>query len=96
LASASLFLLEHYDGPDHVNVGTGIDHSIEEIAQMVASAVGYDGETHWEPSKPDGTPRKLLDISVLREVGWQPAISLLEGIESTVAWYRANAGAARK
>src|ERR1700759_714662 len=68
LASASLFLLEHYDGPDHVNVGTGIDHSIEEIAQMVASAVGYDGETRWDTSKPDGTPRKLLDISVLREV----------------------------
>jgi GDP-L-fucose synthase len=59
LASASLFLLEHYDEPNHVNVGTGIDHSIKEIAEMVASAVGYAGETRWDTSKPDGTPRKL-------------------------------------
>jgi GDP-L-fucose synthase len=96
LASASLFLLEHYDEPNHVNVGTGIDHSIKEIAEMVASAVGYAGETRWDTSKPDGTPRKLLDISVLREGGWRPEISLRDGIEATVAWFRANAGAARK
>jgi GDP-L-fucose synthase len=96
LASASLFLLEHYDEPNHVNVGTGIDHSIREIAEMVASAVGYAGETRWDTSKPDGTPRKLLKISVLREGGWRPEISLRDGIEATVAWYRANAGAARK
>ncbi len=96
LASASLFLLEHYDGPDHINVGTGIDHSIEEIAKMVAVAVGYNGETLWDTSKPDGTPRKLLNISALSEAGWQSAISLPEGIDTTVAWYRANAGAARK
>ena len=96
LASASLFLLEHYDEPNHVNVGTGIDHSIKEIAEMVASAVGYAGETRWDTSKPDGTPRKLLNISVLREGGWRPEISLRDGIEATVAWYRANAGTARK
>ena len=77
-------------------MGTGIDHSIKEIAEMVASAVGYTGETRWDTSKPDGTPRKLLNISVLREGGWRPAISLRDGIEATVAWYRANAGAARK
>jgi GDP-L-fucose synthase len=96
LASASLFLLEHYDEPNHVNVGTGIDHSIKEIAEMVATAVGYTGETRWDTSKPDGTPRKLLNISVLREGGWRPEISLRDGIEATVAWYRANAGTARK
>ena len=96
LASASLFLLEHYDGPDHVNVGTGIDHSIQEIAEMVASAVGYNGETRWDSNRPDGTPRKLLNGSLLHEAGWRPEISLSGGIEATVAWYRANAGAARK
>ncbi len=95
LASACLFLLEHFDGPNHVNVGTGIDHTIREIADMVAAAVGYTGETRWDSRKPDGTPRKLLDVSVLREAGWLPQIQLRDGIEATVAWYRANAGAAR-
>lgn len=96
LASACLYLLEHFDGPDHVNVGTGVDHSISEIAEMVVAAVGYAGETDWDPTKPDGTPRKLLDVSVLRGVGWRPKISLRDGIEATVAWYRANAAAARQ
>jgi GDP-L-fucose synthase len=96
LASACLFLLEHFDGPNHVNVGIGVDHTISEIAAMVAEAVGYAGETRWDSTKPDGTPRKLLDVSVLRTAGWQPGIPLRAGIEATVAWYRANAGAARK
>ncbi|WP_204807617.1 GDP-L-fucose synthase family protein [Mycobacterium riyadhense] len=95
LAGACLYLLEHFDGPTHVNVGTGVDHTIREIADMVAAAVGYDGETRWDSTKPDGTPRKLLDVSVLREAGWRPAISLREGIEVTVAWYRENAAAIR-
>jgi GDP-L-fucose synthase len=96
LASASLHLLEHFDGPNHVNVGTGIDHTISEIADMVAQAVGYPGETRWDSTKPDGTPQKLLDVTVLREAGWQSGIALQEGIDATVAWYRANAGAARQ
>jgi GDP-L-fucose synthase len=96
LAGACLYLLEHFDGPNHVNVGTGIDHTIREIADMVAKAVGYSGEIRWDPTKPDGTPRKLLDVSVLREAGWLPGIALRDGIEATVAWYRANAGAARR
>jgi GDP-L-fucose synthase len=96
LASACLYLLEHFDGPNPVNVGTGIDHTIREIADMVAKAVGYSGETRWDPTKPDGTPRKLLDVSVLREAGWLPEIPLRDGIEATVEWYRANVGAARK
>jgi len=95
MASACLHLLEHYDGPDHVNVGTGIDHTISEIAELVANAVGYSGETRWDTEKPDGTPRKLLDISRLREAGWEPEIALRDGIETTVAWYRANANVAR-
>ncbi len=63
---------------------------------MVASAVGYSGETRWDPSKPDGTPRKLLDVSVLREAGWRPSIALRDGIEATVAWYREHAGTVRQ
>jgi len=96
LASACLYLLEHFDGPTHVNVGTGIDHTICEIADMVAEAVGYTGETRWDATRPDGTPRKLLDVSVLRQAGWLPQIALRDGIEATVAWYRANTAAARK
>jgi len=96
LASACLYLLEHFDGPEHVNVGTGVDHTIAEIAELVANAVGYTGMTHWDPEMPDGTPRKLLDVSVLSKMGWQPRISLRDGIEATLAWYRANAGTARQ
>lgn len=96
LASACLYLLEHFDGADHVNVGTGIDHTISEIADLVAAAVGYTGETRWDATKPDGTPRKLLDISVLREAGWQAEIPLRDGIDATVAWYRAHADTARQ
>ncbi|ORJ58176.1 GDP-L-fucose synthase family protein [Mycobacterium simiae] len=96
LASACLHLLEHFDGPTHVNVGTGIDHTIREIAEMVATAVGYTGETHWDRTKPDGTPQKLLDVSALREVGWTAKLPLREGIVATVAWYRANADTARQ
>ncbi|MCV6974074.1 GDP-L-fucose synthase family protein [Mycobacterium bourgelatii] len=96
MASACLHLLEHFDGPTQVNVGTGIDHTISEIAEMVAAAVGYTGETHWDASKPDGTPRKLLDVSVLRAAGWRPEIELREGIEATVAWYREHAETVRQ
>ncbi|ORB72156.1 GDP-L-fucose synthase family protein [Mycobacterium scrofulaceum] len=95
LASACLYLLEHFDSPTPVNVGTGIDNTISEIANMVAAAVGYTGETLWDPTKPDGTPRKVLDVSILRAAGWQAEIPLREGIRTTVAWYRANASAAR-
>ncbi len=96
LASACLYLLEKFDGPNHVNVGTGIDHTIAEIAEIVAAAVGYTGETRWDEAKPDGTPRKLLDVSVLRESGWRPRITLRDGIEATVGWYRANARTVRR
>ncbi|MEI7716377.1 MAG: GDP-L-fucose synthase [Mycobacterium sp.] len=95
LAGACLHLLEHFDGSDHVNVGTGVDHTVAEIAGMVADAVGYGGKTQWDPTKPDGTPRKVLDVSVLGKTGWRPRVTLREGIGSTVAWYRANAATAR-
>ncbi|GAA4288031.1 GDP-L-fucose synthase [Georgenia daeguensis] len=90
MASACLHLLEHFDGPVQVNVGTGEDVTIKELAEIVADAVGYVGEIEWDTSKPDGTPRKLLDISQLRETGWSPEISLQDGIHSTVQWFREN------
>ncbi|MFM8855898.1 MAG: GDP-L-fucose synthase family protein [Actinomycetota bacterium] len=88
MADACLYLLEHYDGPQHVNVGCGADFTIRDVAELVSSAVGYTGETVWDVSKPDGTPQKLLDVSVLTGLGWRPRISLPEGIERTVSWYR--------
>ena len=90
MASACLHLLDSYDGPSQVNVGTGEDCTIAELAGIVARAVGYEGITRWDTGHPDGTPRKLLDVSLLRESGWSPSISLEEGIADTVDWYRAN------
>lgn len=95
MASACLHLLEHFDGPQQVNVGTGEDQTIKEIAELVASAVGYTGRIEWDTTKPDGTPRKLLDVTTLRDSGWSPAVTLDRGIETTVAWYRENAGHVR-
>jgi GDP-L-fucose synthase len=96
MASACLHLLEHYDGPQHVNVGTGQDATIEEIAGLVAAAVGFTGTTHWDTGKPDGTPQKLLDVSTLAGAGWKAQIGLREGLESTVAWYREHVGGLRE
>ncbi|MDJ0428025.1 GDP-L-fucose synthase [Rhodococcus fascians] len=90
MAAACIHLLEHYDGPDQVNVGTGEDTTIKEIAGIVASVVGFDGATEWDTSKPDGTPQKLLDVTKLRDSGWRPRVDLALGIRSTVDWYRQN------
>lgn len=95
MADACLHLLEHYDGPEQVNVGSGSDVTIREIAETVASAVGYTGATEWDTTKPDGTPQKLLDVSKLARAGWTAKIGLVEGIERTVAWYRDHIGALR-
>lgn len=96
MAAACLHLLENYDGPSQVNVGTGVDLTIKELATLVATAVGYKGEIRWDTSKPDGTPRKLLDVSKLSDSGWKPAISISDGIRTTVEWYRENKGAIRE
>ena len=95
MADACLHLLEHYDGPEQVNVGSGTDATIREIAETIASVVGYTGETVWDTTKPDGTPQKLLDVSKLAHAGWTSKISLQEGIERTVAWYHDHIGALR-
>ncbi|HEX3932299.1 MAG TPA: GDP-L-fucose synthase [Nocardioides sp.] len=96
MAAACLHLLEHYDGPGQVNVGVGEDLTISEIAALVADAVGFTGRTEWDATKPDGTPRKLLDVSLLHSLGWQPSIRLHDGIAATVAWYRDHADTLRE
>lgn len=96
MADACLHLLENYDGPSQVNVGTGEDLTIKELASIVARTVGYKGEIEWDPSKPDGTPRKLLDVSKLKSSGWSPSIGLEEGIRSTVQWYHDNISSLRQ
>jgi GDP-L-fucose synthase len=90
MADACLHLLDRYDGPQQVNVGTGRDATIKEIAEIVAEVVGYHGATEWDASRPDGTPQKLLDVTKLRDSGWEPRLELREGIVSTVDWYRAH------
>jgi len=95
LASALLHLLEHYDGAQHINVGTGTDATISEIAATVADVVGFTGRTEWDTTKPDGTPQKLLDVSHLRATGWRAGIGLREGIEKTVRWFRDHHAVAR-
>lgn len=89
-ASAILHLIEHYDGDEHVNVGTGEDISIRDLAALVAGVVGFNGGIEWDTSKPDGTPRKLLDVSRLRALGWEPSISLRDGIAMTYEWFTAS------
>ena len=90
LASACLFLLEKYDSPEIINVGCGEDISIRELAELICDVVGFDGEFAWDTTKPDGTPRKLLDITKLRNLGWQPTIPLRDGIAQTYDWFLKN------
>lgn len=87
LADASLFLMKSYDGSDIVNVGTGEDISIKELAELISKTVGYKGTINWDTSKPDGTPRKLLDVSRLHSLGWKHKTSLQDGIKDTNNWY---------
>ncbi|MGO4957023.1 GDP-L-fucose synthase family protein [Luteococcus sp. Sow4_B9] len=90
MASACLHLMEHYDGPQQVNVGTGTDCTIKEVAETIAEIVGYTGTVEWDTSKPDGTPQKLLDVSKLKGEGWEPQYDLRSGLEHTIQWFHEN------
>jgi len=89
-ASACLFLLEKYDSPEIINVGCGEDISIHELAELICDVVGFDGQLSWDKTQPDGTPRKLLDLSKLRGFGWTPTIPLRDGIAQTYEWFLKN------
>lgn len=95
LADACVFVMAHHEGEALINVGWGEDISIRELAEMVSGIVGFSGQIAFDTSKPDGTPRKLLDVSRLRALGWRPRIALREGLESTYRWFRQNLGALR-
>jgi GDP-L-fucose synthase len=88
LGAACVFLLEKFDDDVAINVGVGEDVSIRELAEIIKEVVGFTGDIEWDSSKPDGTPRKLLDVSKITKLGWKPHISLVEGIKSTYLWYR--------
>ncbi len=95
LASAAVFLMKTYDQPEIVNVGFGDDITIADLAHLVKQIVGFEGELIFDTSKPDGTPRKLLDVTRLHSLGWQSTIALAEGIKSTYQWFLDNVESAR-
>ena len=95
MADATVYLLEHYDNEDIVNIGWGEDVTIRELAERVASVAGFKGNLEFDSSKPDGTLRKLLDTARLTRLGWKPKIRLEQGIESTYAWFKEHVADAR-
>jgi GDP-L-fucose synthase len=88
LAAAVVHLGDTYNAAEHLNIGSGEDLTIKELAQIVSELAGFKGEIAWDSSKPDGTPRKVLDVSKAKSLGWSPKISLRDGIASTIDWYR--------
>lgn len=96
MAAASVYLMNNYDGEQFVNVGVGEDVTIKELAEIVKHTVGFKGELKFDSSKPDGTPRKLLDVTKLNEAGWRAKINLVEGVESTYQWFLENEDNYRK
>ena len=90
LADAILFLLERYDSPEIINVGCGEDMTVHALAKLVCEVVGFEGELLWDRTRPDGTPRKLLDVSKVTQLGWKPRIALRDGIARTYEWFLEN------
>jgi GDP-L-fucose synthase len=90
LAEACYIAMQKYDGDEHINVGTGEDITIKELAKIIADVVGYDREINWDTTKPNGTPRKVLNVDKIKSLGWDPKISLYDGIKSTYEWYKKN------
>ena len=90
MADATVFLMNNYDAEQFVNVGVGEDVSIKELAEIVKETVGFAGELKFDSSKPDGTPRKLLDVSKLNEAGWRAKINLVDGVKTTYLWFLEN------
>ena len=95
LADACLFMLNSYDDLEHLNIGTGLDVSIKELAETLRDVIHPSAELRWDISKPDGSPRKLLDVTKIHSAGWSHSISLVDGIASTYEWFKANYSTAR-
>ena len=90
LAEACYICMENYDEPEHINVGTGEDVTIKQLAETIADVVGYERHINWDKTKPNGTPRKVLNVNKIKSLGWEPKIGLREGIEKTYNWYLEN------
>ena len=90
LADACVTCMQDYDDDEHINVGTGEDVTIKELAETIVDVVGYKNDYEWDTSKPNGTPRKVLNVDKIKSLGWEPKINLREGIESTYEWYKNN------
>jgi GDP-L-fucose synthase len=90
LASAVLMATEKYDSDMHLNIGTGEDLTIKELANLIGTLTGFKGQTLWDATKPDGTPRKVMEVSRLKAMGWNPTISLEDGVQETISWFEAN------
>ena len=90
LAKAIIVCLENYDADQQINIGTGIDLTVEELAEKISQNTGYTGRINWDVAKKDGTPQKVLDIQKITNLGWKPSINLDQGIKSTVEWYLEN------
>jgi GDP-L-fucose synthase len=88
LAEACRVCMERYDGAEHLNVGTGRDVTIKELTEKIAKVVGYSGEIRWDTSKPNGTPRKVLNVDKIKSLGWEPTVGLYEGISRSYEWYK--------
>ena len=96
LARGVVFCMDRYDEHEHINCGAGTDVTISELARLVKEAVGFEGEIVMDATKPEGTPRKLMDSSRIRALGWEPTISLPDGIARTYRWFRENVSEARQ
>ncbi|MBQ1736286.1 MAG: NAD-dependent epimerase/dehydratase family protein, partial [Lachnospiraceae bacterium] len=95
MADACVFLLENYDGEEHVNIGTGKEVTIKELAELVKQTVGFEGEIIWNKDMPDGTPRKLCDVSKLNSLGFKAKVDLPEGVKLAYEWFKENVSQAR-
>lgn len=91
LAEACYVCMQNYNEPEHINVGTGEDITIKQLAETIADVVGYDRAINWDTTKPNGTPRKVLNVDKIKSLGWEPKIGFREGIEKTYEWYKKNA-----
>lgn len=96
MARAAVFLLANYDGEQHVNVGTGKDVTIADLAALIAGVVGYEGDIGWDTARPDGTPRKVLDTSMITAMGWRPTVGLRDGVEQVYEWFTAEGTSHRR
>ena len=95
MADACVFLLENYSGEQHVNIGTGKELTIKELAELIRKTVGFEGEIVWDTEKPDGTPRKLTDVTKLHGLGWTHKVELAEGVSRAYDWFKENIGSFR-